>query len=134
MSDYGARAAAALNEFLPGQHRDKTVARLFGVSLRLAQYLRAGQCWTTERFTQASKAFGVDFDLRLSGIDLHSEIADMRRRMLELETLLNRGETGEVSATLGGASPYTTGRVAAVTGLNDRAEVTGERVPKRGNK
>lgn len=66
VTDYGARAAAALDQLLPGPHRDKAVARLFNVSVRMAQYLRSGRFWTAERLSQASRALGVDFDVRIA--------------------------------------------------------------------
>lgn len=66
VTDYGVRAAAALNELLPPQHRDKTVARMFDCSVRFAKYLRQGRFWTAERLSQASRALGSDFDMRLA--------------------------------------------------------------------
>lgn len=88
-SDYGARAAAALNELLPGRHGDKTLARVFGCSLRLAQYLRRGQCWTADRLTQASREFGVAFDALLISPEalndrldrMDAEIANLRKQI-----------------------------------------------------
>src|SRR6185312_899714 len=62
MSDYGMRAATAVNELLPGRHRDKILAGMFNCSVRTAQYLRAGRFWTVERLSQASRVLGVAFD------------------------------------------------------------------------
>ena len=54
-ADYGVRAGMALNHLVRGPHRDKAVARLLGVSVRMAKYLRAGQFWTTARLSQAGR-------------------------------------------------------------------------------
>lgn len=82
-ADYGIRAATALNDFLPGRHRDKIVAGVFNVSLRMAKYLRKGQYWTTDRLTQASVEFGAAFDLALAG--QRPEIQDIAERLARLE-------------------------------------------------
>ena len=82
-SDYGARAALAINQLVPGPHRDKAVARLFGCSVRTAQYLRVGLFWTINRLNQASAVI-PEFDAYvadplLARCDaLEREIADIR--------------------------------------------------------
>jgi len=86
VSDYGQRAATALDQLLPGPHRDKTVARLFGVSVRFAKYLRAGRHWTTHRLSQASAALGQAFDAALTPEAQHySEMAELAVRLAQLE-------------------------------------------------
>jgi hypothetical protein len=60
--DYGQRAAAVLRGKLPRQHRAKTVAGLFNISLSMAKYLLAGDHWTTRRLMQASELLGDAFD------------------------------------------------------------------------
>lgn len=89
VSDYGARAAFAVDTLVPGPNRDKKVARLFSISVRMAQLLRAGRFWTTERLSQASRLLGSDFDalladpslLRARLCELEREIADIRNRL-----------------------------------------------------
>lgn len=54
LSSYGARAGAALNKLIPAPYQDKRIARLMGCSVRMAQYLRSGECWTVERLDKAS--------------------------------------------------------------------------------
>jgi ubiquinone biosynthesis protein UbiJ len=87
--DYGQRAATALDLLITGPHRDKTVARLFGVSVRMAKYLRAGQYWTSERLTQASGVLGAAFDAALispsSSAQHYAEMADIADRLARLE-------------------------------------------------
>lgn len=65
-SSYGVRAAAALNKLIPSPYQDKRVARLMGCSVRMAQYLRRGECWTIERLNKASAALS-GFDAMLIG-------------------------------------------------------------------
>lgn len=63
--DFGLRAGSALDQLIPAPHRDKTVARMLNVSVRMAKYLRAGQFWTADRLTQASAVLGAAFDAAL---------------------------------------------------------------------
>lgn len=82
MSDYGLRAAQALDTLVPGPHRDKAVARLFRCSVRMAQYLRRGEYWTADRLSQASRTLGAAFDVLLYDPDaMAAEIAELRRRI-----------------------------------------------------
>lgn len=88
-ADYGQRAALALDRCIPGPHRDKAVARLFGVSVRMAQYLRRGQFWTAERMSQASQML-ASFDQYISAPNIHqrldaleAEIATLREQLKE---------------------------------------------------
>src|SRR5688572_9462555 len=69
-ADYGQRAAMALERCIPGPNRDKAIARLFGVSDRMARYLRCGQHWTAERLGQASQALGARFDAYVASTDV----------------------------------------------------------------
>lgn len=86
-SDYGQRAAVALDQLLPGEHRDKIVARMFNVSLRMAKYLRAGQHWTADRLSQASALLGAAFDAALVSSDERhvSEMTEIAERLARLE-------------------------------------------------
>lgn len=59
---FGKRAGQALDALFPEQNRDKAIARLFGVSTRMARYLRAGDRWTLERLAFASNALGQKFN------------------------------------------------------------------------
>lgn len=63
---YGVRAATALNKLIPSPYQDKRVARLMGCSVRMAQYLRRGECWTIERLNKASATL-PGFDAMLLG-------------------------------------------------------------------
>lgn len=119
-SDYGMRAAIALNDLLPSQHRDKTVQRLFNVSLRTAKYLRAGRHWTTDRLSQASAALGAAFDAALyspvSSAEHYSEMADIEDRLARLEVRIAEmdrgGDAGLASAQV--AETRGEGRAVAV--------------------
>lgn len=100
VTDYGLRAAAALNDLIPGPHRDKAVARLFNCSVRFAKYLRAGQHWTADRLSQASRVLGADFDIRLNGIpvfqvpttpQLHERIDALEAEFRALQQHLKTG-------------------------------------------
>lgn len=97
-ADYGQRAALALDRCIPGPNRDKAVARLFGVSVRMAQYLRRGQHWTTERLTQASAALGATFDAALyspvSSAQHYTEMADIEDRLARLEARIAEVDRG----------------------------------------
>lgn len=89
-SDYGQRAAIALDELIPSQHRDKTVARLFDVSVRFAKYLRRGQYWTIDRLDQASRLIEhfdefVASPEKMRGIRMEMDELDKRLAKLEQE-------------------------------------------------
>lgn len=107
VSDYGARAAAALNDLLPGQHRDKRVARKFGVSLRTAKYLRAGQHWTTERLSQASALLGKAFDAAIyrpaSDEQHNSEMDEIAGRLARLEARFDTMDSGSPTGLASGS-------------------------------
>lgn len=115
MSDYGIRAADALNQLLPGEHRDKTVARLFDCSVRMAKYLRAGQHWTAERLSQASSLFGSMFDeMLVSGPELHRRMDALETEIAELRRSIKNGEPG---------AGYTTGAGGFAAEGGERAGV-----------
>jgi hypothetical protein len=59
---FGKRAGAALDALIPEKNRDKVIARMFGVSPRMARYLRAGERWSVERLSLASAALGREFN------------------------------------------------------------------------
>lgn len=88
-SDYGQRAGLAINFLVPGPHRDKKIAGIFGVSVRLAKYLRAGRCWTVERLNQASQRIS-DFDAYLASPDFGSRIDTLERQLAELRDDIRR--------------------------------------------
>lgn len=91
-ADYGQRAAIALDRCIPGPYRDKQVARLFGVSVRFAKMLRAGQHWTAERLTQASQAL-KGFDEYLASPNLHRRLDALEAEIAELRRdIQDRGE------------------------------------------
>jgi hypothetical protein len=90
MSDFGIRAAVAIDSLLPGPHKDKRVARLFGVSVRLAQYLRQGKHWTVDRMSQASRLLGSDFDIAL----FHAEATRLRQTQDAVIQHLRGGKDG----------------------------------------
>lgn len=102
--DAGTRAAEALNRVLPPQNRDKKVATLFGVSLRMAQYLRVGQRWTIDRLNQASAELGLAFDAAfyspMSTTDFHDELREIAERLARLEERANAGMVGGLDAGL----------------------------------
>lgn len=108
-ADYGQRAAMALDALIPAPHRDKTIARLFGISPRMAKYLRRGQFWTTDRLTQASAALGAAFDAALyspvSSAQHYSEMADFEDRLARLEARIAEVDRG---ADAGLAPPAST--------------------------
>lgn len=83
------RAALALDRGYPGAHRDKRIARDFGISTRTAQYLRAGQCWTMERLAQASSILGSAFDRALyvpvSSVEHDQVMGELSERLAQLE-------------------------------------------------
>lgn len=91
-ADYGQRAALALDRCVPGPNRDKAVARLFGVSVRMAQYLRRGQFWTAERLTQASTAL-QGFDQYISAPNIHQRLDALEAELSALRKHL--GDEGE---------------------------------------
>lgn len=90
-ADYGQRAALALDRCIPGPHRDKTVARLFGVSVRMAQYLRRGQHWTADRLTQASEAF-KQFDNYIASPNIAARLDEMEAELRALRQDIKAGE------------------------------------------
>jgi len=100
-ADYGQRAATALDLLIPGPHRDKSVARKFGVSVRMAKYLRAGKHWTAERFTQASAVLGDAFDMALSSPSStsqhYAEMKDIAERLARLEARLEGMDRKEIA-------------------------------------
>ena len=94
-ADYGQRAALALERCIPGPNRDKAVARLFGVSVRMAQYLRRGQHWTADRLTQASAAL-QGFDQYISAPNIHQRLDAMEAELIELRQHLRASEGEDV--------------------------------------
>lgn len=90
-SDYGIRAALALDMAVRGPHRDKTIARELNVSVRMAKYLRAGKLWTIDRLNQASAKFR-DFDAFLASPEqAHAYIDSVEQQLADLRLIL-RGE------------------------------------------
>lgn len=102
-NDFAGNAGFAL-DFLIAQriaerNRDKAVARMFGVSLRMAKYLREGKCWTVDRLTMASALLGRDFDvlvivplrIAIEPDEIHDRIDAFENR-IEQEITMMRGE------------------------------------------
>ena len=102
-NDFAGNAGFALDflvaQRIAEQNRDKAVARMFGISLRMAKYLREGKHWTVERLTIASSLLGRDFDVLVIvpmryGIEpetIHDRIDEVENQIeQELEVL--RGE------------------------------------------
>lgn len=91
MADYGARAGRALDAIFPGRNRNKLIAQAFGVSVRTAKYLRAGNSWTARRLAQAADLFGDAFDAAISKPGSDSDykydldMRDLDRRIARLE-------------------------------------------------
>lgn len=116
MSDYGVRAAMALNQLLPGEHRDKTVARMFNVSVRMAKYLRTGQHWTIDRLSQASAVLGASFDVLLSpstDAQHYAEMADIQEIAERLARLEERVDAGMVGTPAAGLAPQKSASASA---------------------
>lgn len=82
----------ALDALFPGANRDKRIARAFGVSVRFAKYLRAGNHWTLYRLAQAAEMFGEAWDAALSKPDtefhFNLELQDLARRVARVEMYL----------------------------------------------
>lgn len=93
-SDYGMRAAIAIDRLVLGPHRDKTVARLFGVSVRMAKYLRAGQHWTIDRLNRASETI-KGFDSYLASPNFNARIEEIERELFQLRADLRGEDYGE---------------------------------------
>jgi hypothetical protein len=102
-NDFAQNAGYALDllvgERIAAQNRDKAVARMFGISLRMAKYLREGKHWTVGRLMTASALLGRDFDVLVivplrCGIDpeeIHDRI-DAVGTQIEQEIEELRGE------------------------------------------
>jgi hypothetical protein len=94
------RAGAALDAMIPDSNRDKIIARLFGVSVRMAQYLRCGKCWTVERLSTATEILGEEFTNRVWESVLEPPTTDellmrfdrLERQVEELLTEMRRGQ------------------------------------------
>ena len=117
-ADYGQRAGIALDRLVAGPHRDKTVARLFGVSVRMAKYLRAGQHWTADRLTQASAMLGAAFDAALytpvSSATHYSEMAAISERLDRLEARFVEMDRGGDARLAQAAGPLRNGQTRGI--------------------
>jgi len=99
------RAGSALERLIPAPHRDKAIARLFGVSVRMAVYLRAGQHWTLDRLAEASAKLGSAFDVLLwqpeADVSAAREIsAEAEDRIVERIARRVREDAGVAAALL----------------------------------
>jgi hypothetical protein len=102
-NDFAGNAGFALDflvaQRIAEQNRDKAVARMFGVSLRMAKYLREGKHWTVNRLSTASALLGRDFDVLVivplrCGIapeEIHDRIDEVKNQ-IEDEIVLLRSE------------------------------------------
>ncbi len=98
---FAVTAGNALDVLTAGPHQDKRIARLFGVTPRMARYLRAGKHWTIERLALASALLGHDFNLHLiarfvpeplrSDKALDVRLSEVERQLAELRNALQRG-------------------------------------------
>jgi hypothetical protein len=134
-NDFAGNAGFALDflvaQRIAEQHRDKAVARMFGVSLRMAKYLRQGKHWTVDRLRMASALLGRDFDVLVivplsSGIEpeeihdridavenqiereieqLRSEVQDGFYQIMRFLGALIHSEAGPAAIAQGGAGP-----------------------------
>jgi hypothetical protein len=74
--------AATLEMLFPEPHRDKSIARAFGITTRMARYLRQGKHWTDGRKAQlalllAQLASEQALVARLN--ELECQLAELRR-------------------------------------------------------
>jgi hypothetical protein len=106
-NDFAGNAGYALDllvgERIGARYRDKAVARMFGVSLRMAKYLREGKSWTPKRLRMASALLGRDFDVLVimplrGGIEpeeIHDRIDAVENRIeREIEQLRSEVQDG----------------------------------------
>ena len=81
------RAAAFLEVNYSGAHKDKRIARVFGISPAMARILRAGRGWTVGRLDQAVASFGKPFCDAIwppPTDEIREELAHIRRCVDEL--------------------------------------------------
>jgi hypothetical protein len=100
---FARNAGAALELLVNGPHRDKLIARMFGVSIRMAQYLRAGKCWTVDRLSTASAVLGEEFDRLLMQRILPPSTEKIHERIDRLERTIAR-ELAELKNDIRGKS------------------------------
>ena len=98
--DYAQRAALAVNQLVPGPHRDKAIARIFECSVRFAKYLRAGRHWTIDRLNVASQRI-AGFDAYLASPDFHTRLDQIARELDEMRA--NFGMMGAMNNDAGQA-------------------------------
>lgn len=85
-SDYGQRAALAINDLVPGPNRDKALARIFRCTDRMVRYLRNGRYWSIDRLNQASAAI-KGFDAYIAS-PLHARFSALEQELGELREML----------------------------------------------
>ncbi len=90
-SGIAGRAAAFLAVNHVGAHKDKHIARAFGISPGMAKMLRAGRGWTVARLDQAARLYGRAFgDFVFPSTDeIHDQLDRIERQLAEI---LNRSE------------------------------------------
>lgn len=107
-ADYAQRAATALNLLIPGPHRDKLIARKFGISPSTAKLLRRGKRWTAERLSQASSVLGDAFDVALSkpatNWQHNLEMQEIETRLARLEENVAQMARGDITRLASSAS------------------------------
>ncbi len=81
------RAGWFLDQAHPGPHKNKRVARAFGISPEMAQLLRHGRGWTVKRLEQAAKLFGKSFYQAVFNAGEGTRSNDIAQRVERLESL-----------------------------------------------
>lgn len=100
----------ALDTLFPGPNRDKRIARKFGVSVRMAKYLRTGNHWTVRRLAQAADLFGDAWDAALSKPEtnwrhnlemqeIEARLARLEKQLVEMASRSDAGLASKSSAS-----------------------------------
>jgi len=123
-SEIAARATWFLTTAVAGRHADKRTAQHFGVSVRMAQLLRAGQGWTLERLEQARRSFGPSFDQMVFGPIAAGGRNDLSQHVAEFEAAYERLRNCMVGSADALRSPWVLAR--------DRAAADGPAAVRHG--
>jgi hypothetical protein len=90
-NELAADAGLALERLFAGPHRDKRIAQAFGITVRMAQYLRQGKHWTHERFLQLAALQ----DAAPPEQTLEDRLNELERELATLRRLLRIGRGWE---------------------------------------